>query len=305
MERDSFQGNIIVTGASGLVGAHLVHALENQGRTGLYGLYNSHPCRFQNCIVKQVDITDREAILSLSTLEPKLIIHCAAIANIAFCESKPELSYKVNVQGTRNLVDLAKECQAKMVYLSTDAVFDGKRGDYLEKEEPFPLNQYGRTKLKGEQCCSGMLPDALIVRFNTFGKYLFSQKKSFAENIAESLQQGREYSAFADVVFAPLYVKELVRIVLALIEKNAGGIYHVVGSEILTKYQFALKVAEIFGYDSSLVKKGSIDSQPIPREKKLNLCNIKMLGALGEKSTPGIERMLIEFCSSLLDKKVY
>lgn len=305
MGRGSFQENVIVTGASGLVGAHLVHALENKVSAGLYGLYNSHSCQFQKCIAKQVDVTDREAVLGLGALKPGLIIHCAAIANIAFCESKPELSYKVNVQGTRNLVELAKQCRAKLVYLSTDAVYDGKRGNYLESDEPFPLNQYGRTKLKGEQCCYGMVPDSLIVRFNTFGKYLFSQKKSFAENIAESLQEGREYSAFADVVFAPLYVKELVRIVLALIEKEVGGVYHVVGSDILTKYQFALKVAEIFGCDSSLVKKGTIDSQPIPREKKLNLCNAKMLEVLGEKSTPGIEHMLTEFCSSLLDKQVH
>ena len=304
MESDRNQESVIITGASGLVGGHLVHALEAEGRAGLYGLYNSHPCSFQKCIAKQVDITDRDAVLSLSALKPKLIIHCAAIANIAFCESALELSYKINVQGTRNVVDLAKQCQAKMVYLSTDAVYDGKRGDYHENDEPFPLNQYGRTKLKGEQCCYGMAPESLIIRFNTFGRYLFSEKKGFVENIAETLKSGKKYSAFSDVLFAPLYVKELARIVLALLEKEAGGIYHVVGSDVLTKYQFALKVADIFGYDSSLVTKGSIDSQPIPREKNLNLCNAKMLGILGEKSTRGIEPMLSDFFASLLNKTV-
>jgi dTDP-4-dehydrorhamnose reductase len=302
VERSKMLENIIVTGASGLVGAHFVQALEAEGARNLYGLYHSHFCQFKTANTKQVDITDRDAVIKLKTLKPKLIIHCAAIANIAYCERQPELSYKINVQGTRNIVQLAKECGAKVVYLSTDAVFDGRRGDYLEKDEPCPLNQYGRTKLKGELCCVGMIPETLIIRFNTFGKYLFSQNKGFAENIAETLRKGKEYSAFTDVVFAPLYVKELSRIVLALLKKGAGGVYHVVGSETITKYQFALKVAEVFNCDSTLIKKGSIDSQSIPREKKLNLCNAKMLGVLGEKSTPGIKDMLYDFLSSLESK---
>jgi len=188
---------------------------------------------------------------------------------------------------------------AKLIYLSTDVVFDGKKGNYTEKDITNPPNIYGKTKLEGEKYILSIGKNGIVARTNLFGKDIFKNKLSFIESILDKLSKGKEYNAFYDVIFSPLYIITLIDYLMELYKKDANGIFHVVGSESLSKYEFALLVAETFNYNKLLIKKETIDSlypkDKIKRNKNCSLDNSKMLNILGLKSTPTMKEMLINF----------
>lgn len=301
---------IIITGGSGFVGSNMVNILKKNssykilsvGKTpSVDGLIHSdYIC---------ADICDEKGIMALSEFKPDLIIHCAALANISFCEQSPQLARNVNVNGAANIAKLAGMAGAKLVYLSTDAVFDGKRGNYTEEDKPSPVNVYGRTKLDGEREALRINPNTIIARTNLFGKRssrsgeiiknrAASQlKHTFFEDIIIQLSDSKPYPAFYDVKFCPLSIPLLVEYLMGLYEKDASGLFHVASSKSMSKYDFALLVAETFGYDKELVKKETIDSlypvDNIRRNKDCSLNNSKMLEVLGIKATPTIKQMLV------------
>jgi dTDP-4-dehydrorhamnose reductase len=293
--------NIIITGGSGLVGSNIIDKISKKKEYKKYELISidRNPASTKNCKNLQIDILDRDKILDLEKLKPALIMHCAALANISFCQQNKEIAYKVNVEGTRNIAELAKRAGAKLIYLSTDVVFDGKKGNYKEEDEAKPLNEYGRTKFLGEKEALKMNPDTIVARINLFGKSIAPNKPGFFESIIQSLSSGKEYNAFYDVIFCPLFIDVLIDYLIGLYEKDANGIFHVAASEHLSRYDFAMLTAEVLGYDKNLVKKETIDSlypkDCILRSKDCSLDNRKMLKTLGLKSTPTIKEMLIQF----------
>lgn len=295
MENIDDNKSIIVTGASGLVGEHFIHALEGLGERRLYALYYKNFCKFKRSKSLKLDITNRSDLLSLRCLRPKLLIHCAAMTGISNCEGDSKRAFQVNVHGTENLVALSKQTGAKLVYLSTDAVFDGEVGGYTEKDRPSPQHHYGKTKLIGEDSCISGNHTALIVRTNLFGEGRRMKRDGFVADLLRSLHEGQIYHAFGDALFSPLYVRTFVHAVLDLLDRKAKGIFHLVGSESLTKYAFAKLIAEIFSFDTSLVRRATIKSLSIARERRLDLSNKKVLAYLERKEMPKVQEMLKEF----------
>lgn len=287
---------MLVTGASGLVGGNFIKSLSQKKGVKLVGTYKSHPLKFSFCENALVDITDREATLRLDRFKPELILHCAALANIAQCEANLKEAQRINVKGTKNILALANNTGAKLAYISTDSVFDGEKGNYTEADIPHPKTVYGQTKLEGESHCLEANLGCLVARINVFGKNHSTPALSFAESILDKLKKGEPFQGFADAIFTPLYLPTLLETIMELVFKPAEGVFHTTGCEALSKYEFAKKIAQIFHCEEARIQKSSIRSisQKIAYPKNTSLDNSKTLKLLNKKF-PSLDQMLTEF----------
>jgi dTDP-4-dehydrorhamnose reductase len=182
----------------------------------------------------------------LGSLRPVSIVHCAAATNVDWCEEHPKEAGKINVDASRFLAEFTHQNDIPFVYISTDAVFDGTRGNYTETDEPFPVNVYARSKLQGEQEVFGQNPKALVARVTLYG-WSMRPQPSLAEWIVGQLRAGSYVPGFTDAYFAPLLANDLAELILTMLDRGLSGLYHVVGSERISKYEFARSLARAFG----------------------------------------------------------
>lgn len=249
--------NIIVTGANGLLGQHLVTALVKFG----YGMLalGKGECRIKDFTGKylDLDITDgvavREVIVSH---KPDLIIHAAAMTNVDECEKDKQECYNVNVTATRFLIDAAKEVKSKIIYLSTDFVFDGMTGPYKEEDIMSPVNYYGSTKVAAEKAImESDLRWAIVRTVLVYGQTVEGTRTNIINWVKSSLEQGKHIKVVSDQFRTPTFVDDLVIGIMLLIEKNIDGIFHISGREEMTPYDMAIETARYLKLDESLIEK--------------------------------------------------
>lgn len=247
---------ILVTGASGLLGLNLCLRLHEIHE--VFGTVYRNPLKKTPFDCIQIDLAETHALKKmLIEANPDLVIHCAAMANVDQCESHPQEARLINAELPGNLAKICSAEGIKFLHISTDAVFDGKKGDYSEEDEPNPLSVYARTKLDGEIKVLADYPSALVARVNFFG-FSMSGDRSLAEFFLYHLLQGQSVKGFVDVIFCPLYVLDLVDVLMAMVEKELSGLYHVVSPECLSKYAFAIKIAEKFNLNKKLIQPVSV-----------------------------------------------
>lgn len=241
----------LVTGASGLLGVHLgLHLAKTQSVTGVVNHRFLHGLPFT---IRQQDLTDLERLEDLIKLEkPDCIIHCAAMANIDECEKHPQLANVINVQVPRTFSELTRKHGIRFVHISTDAVFDGLSTAYTETDSVNPLSVYARTKAQSEIQVLDQNSEAIVARVNFYG-WSVTGKRSLGEWFYYQLAAHNQVKGFTDIQFCPLYVEDLAKILIKLAETDAGGLYHSVSSEHLSKYQFGVDIANKFGLDSNLI----------------------------------------------------
>jgi len=231
MERGS---RVLVLGSSGLLGSELLFLLKKR-EIPVIGFSRA-----------DLDITDPQASLKkIVEVEPELVINCAAYTKVDKAEDEPELAFLVNRDGARNVARAAKEAGAKIVYISTDYVFDGRKNTpYREDDEINPLSIYGRSKAEGERAVMEENEDHLIVRTS----WLYGRKEpNFVLTILKKAREESSLRVVADQVGAPTYVYDLAYGIVSLVEKNASGIYHFTNSGEVSWYGFALKIVELAG----------------------------------------------------------
>lgn len=273
---------ILVTGASGLLGLNF--ALRYHADHQVSGVVHRNPLNnppFQQIVADLSDAETLQAVLDQS--EPEVVLHCAALANVDECEHDPQRAFQVNVALPAGLARLAARHGFRLVHLSTDAVFDGQRGDYTEEDTPNPLSVYARTKWQAEQQVLETCPQALVARVNFYG-WSLSGQRSLGEFFYYNLKQGRPVKGFTDVIFCPLEATQLADLLLRLVEKDAAGLYHVVSSECQSKYAFGVSIARRFGLDESLIEPVSVMEGGLVarRSPNLRLRTDKLAAALGE-----------------------
>lgn len=237
-----------------------------------------------------MDISDEDEVdLVLRRFLPDLVVHCAAETNVDLCEAKPALAECVNVGGTRNIARVAANLGVRVIFVSSDSVFDGQRGGYTEVDMTGPLNVYSRTKLLGEQVVLESSPENLVVRTNMFGWNMLP-KKSLSEWCLTKIREGHEIHGFADVLFSPLLVNDITALVLEIHEKGLRGLYHLGARDHTSKYEFALKIARTFRLDDRIVTASSLSAAELtaPRPKNTHLNVSKLTSALGH-SLPSID----------------
>ncbi len=239
---------LFITGASGLLGSNIAFIAGSKGHVVL-GTYNEHEVKIPGCKTAQVDLAG-----DLSTIKrfaPDCIIHCAAATNVDGCEKDHVLARKLNVDATGALVETARAMGKRLIFISTDSVYDGSSSFHKEDELPKPANYYAKTKVEAENMVK-TLDNYAAARTNFYG-FNIQNKKSFSEWLHAKFAAGEKITAFTDFHFSPIMANNLADAVLELAENKFVGTINLGGDGRVSKYQFALDYADAFGFDKSLV----------------------------------------------------
>lgn len=286
---------ILVTGASGLLGANLVLHAADEGHR-VIASSRLQPIAAEGFESALADLSlPGEARRMLQTFRPEWVVHCAALTDLDRCEGEPELAFKLNADMAEMVAHASRRVGARLLQISTDAVFDGHRGAYTEADKPAPRNVYGKAKLAGEQAVIQADPSALIVRTNFFG-WNAQAKHGLAEWFLSELKEKHECPGFTDAWFSPILVNDLCSLMLRMLEAGFSGVYHVPGADCVSKYEFGVRLAREFGLDPTLVMQASVKGANLaaPRGEQLCLRAERLIGAFGEE-LPGLARGLTKF----------
>jgi dTDP-4-dehydrorhamnose reductase len=286
---------LLVTGASGLLGANLIYEAISEG-INVVAISGSHQFNYPGVHSECADLTDKKQLYKIiNKFHPSWVINCAALTDLDLCEKCPDAAFKCNSEIPRNLGLATKEIGVGLVQISTDSVFNGLKGKYSESDSPDPLNNYAKSKLSGEKEVMETNDKHLILRTNIYGKN-YQNKESLAEWIVKSLKNGNAITGFSDVLFNPLLVNHLSKIILQFLDRSITGLYHVGSHPICSKYEFSLKIAEKFSLTGSNIKKGSIGDLDLrtPRPLNTSLSTRKAEEALNTKM-PSLDEGLTLF----------
>lgn len=254
-----------------------------------------------------VNITDATTldVIRRDTEHP-IVLHLAAKADVDGCEKDKELgeegaAYQINVKGTENVVNACKEGNKKIIYISTDFVFDGENppvGGYTEEDKPNPIDWYAETKYKGEEVVKNSGLPFIIMRIAyPYMPEEFALKKDFVHAMLGRLQQNLPIAGVTDHMMTPTFLDDIALALGALITHNQTGIFHVVGDEFITPYDAALKIADQFGLDKSLISKSTREEYfkgkaPRPFNLSLNNAKIKKLGVHMRSFSDGLKEVV-------------
>ena len=213
-----------VTGAAGLIGNYVVRSSAAPTGVQIVGLARS-----------ELDLLDTAAVeRRFHTDFPSLVIHCAAISTAAACAKQPEMARRINVEATRQLADLCSG--ARLILLSTDLVFDGCKGNFVETDEVNPLNLYAETKVEAEQIVLSN-PRNTVIRTSLNAGISPTGDRSFAEQMRAAWQRGESLKLFTDEFRNPIGADVTARAIWEIAQSNAAGIFHVAGAEKLSRLQ--------------------------------------------------------------------
>lgn len=246
---------VVVTGGTGVIGFPLVKKLVSEGHEVHY-THLSNPIGIEGAKGNKLDISLFEDVKSyFESVKPELVIHTAALTKVDLCETDRKLADKINVLGTENIVDCSKSFGAKIVFVSTSAVFDGSRDIYTEDDQTNPQYYYATTKLKGEDIAKDSgLPFLILRTDQPYCKPQKWQHENSVIRVIRNLKSGEVMKDVVDWYNTPTLVENFVEVASALIGKNKTGIYHVVGSDYINRYEMAIKTAEVFGLEKKLIR---------------------------------------------------
>jgi dTDP-4-dehydrorhamnose reductase len=260
---------LLITGVSGLLGLNL--ALEAMREHAIVGVDRDTLASAPFPIL-QADLLDREAAERVvADARPDAIIHCAALADIDACEANPELAHRTNAVIPRHLAGVCSRSGIRFLHISTDAVFSGRdSGPYVEEDQPDPLGVYAITKLEGERAVLRSYPAASVLRVNFYG-WSLTGRRSLAEFFVNRLSEGSNVNGFTDVTFCPMFVGDLARLLLTVAGRDLPGVYHLVGPQAMTKYQFGVEIAHRFGLRAGLIAPQSVERSSLTAKRSHNL----------------------------------
>lgn len=284
---------IYITGIAGMLGYGIYNTLKDKVKiTGLDLL----DIDIAGLVYQKISLFDTEVIeKDIVKTNPDILIHTAAMVNVDGCEENPEDARKLNADVTKVLANICNKYGIKMVYISTDAVFDGEKIDlYTEKDVVNPINVYGQTKLEGETAVLEC-PQNLVFRTNIYGINI-QKKQSFGEWVYNALKEDKALNMFTDIDFSPILVNELAELIYKACQKNLCGLYHACGTGSITKYDFGIKLKEIFQIESGVIHPTTSETAQFKakRSKHMGMSNKKLSNALQVKiSTP--EESILKF----------
>ena len=294
---------LLITGVSGLLGINLALEAVQQG-FDVVGWTNSRTLKIAPFQQETVRLEDLESLpAALQSARPDAVIHCAAIANLDVAEQNPQLTDLVNAQAPGVLAQVAKSKGIPFVQISTDAVFDGSKGNYSEEDLTNPQNTYAQSKLAGEEAVRQAYPEALIARVVFYG-WSLGGKRSLTEFFFNNLSHGIQVKGFTDSIFSPLYVTDLADLLLEALAKNLNGTYHFFSKESLSKYDFGVALARRFGLDENLITPVQTAQGNLLTKRSLNLSAnpTKLQLALGHDlpgAFEGIDRLFDDYQKGL------
>ncbi len=242
---------ILITGASGLLGRALLREASKSGVT-VVAAYNSNPLNDG----LQMDITEQAQVhATIRRVAPDFVIHTAAFTDVDACEIEPQRAWDVNALGTKNVAEACDKHGARLVYISTDYVFDGEDGPYPEEAPTHPINVYGESKLAGERFTLNSSVNAVARVCVLYGP----DKPNFVSWVINSLRTQSPINVVRDQYNTPTYVGNCARALLRICELGLTGVYHVSGREQLNRYAFACAIADVFALNEKLINETTTD----------------------------------------------
>lgn len=245
---------ICLIGGNSLLGSKILE--KNEEFEIIPTIHNS------NLNEMSLDITKISDCKKILEIEPDIIVNTAAITDVDYCEKNKKLAYNVNVNGVENLVNIANQLECKLIHISTDGIFSGKEGRYIETDFANPINYYGKTKLESEKKIT-KLGDSLIFRtsvlYGFHSKELleirseYSKSMNFALWVLYSLYESKIIKIVNDQFSNPTFVDNLVEIIFESIKKNLKGTYNATDQNCVNRYEFVQKIASKFGHNSNLI----------------------------------------------------
>lgn len=249
----------LVIGANGLIGKQISRILTEKN-IKWEGTYSKRP---EESLLK-LDITNSVEIKKIfSCFSPRAVFLCANLAGgVDFCESHPEIAKDFHLNATKNIASYCRDIDATLVFISTDYIFDGTKDSYREEDAPNPLNLYGRLKLEAERWIARNLQGYLIIRTtNVYGWDAETVTPNYIMNLYNTIRDKKNFSAPSFLWGNPTYVVDLAEAIVELFINNTNGIFHVVGSSFINRFQWAKEACTILGLDSSLLNE---ISEPSP-----------------------------------------
>ncbi|MEO6308029.1 MAG: SDR family oxidoreductase [Nitrospiraceae bacterium] len=258
----------IITGAAGLIGQYLVKTAARWA-PGL---------DVQGLTRAELELTDMSKVEArIHALKPDLLIHCAALSRTKDCEQDPDQARRINVEATAHLAQLSQDIP--FIFLSSGEVFDGKTGWYGETDEPNPINVYGQTKLEAEQAVL-QNPRHTVVRIVLTAGTSERGDRSFVEDMCRSAMAGKDVTLYADEFRCPLPAGVIARAIWELVDRKQSGLYHLGGSERLSRWDIGEILLSWYPELKGYLKKGSARNHigsPRPADLSLRCDKIQRL----------------------------
>ena len=272
---------ILLTGANGQLGRELQRVLCGEDVIPTYR--------------PDYDLTHPGLGDKLAAQHPDVVIHAASYTDVDGCERDPDRAFRVNVEGTRRVAEGVVKAGARLVYISTDYVFDGKKGaPYTERDPVNPLNVYGRSKLGGEQEALEACPGALIVRTS----WLYGvDGKNFVKTILQLAATRPEIRVVNDQKGSPTYARDLAGVIVALIRREASGVVHAGGEGACTWYEFACAILQEAGLESRVVPISTAESGRLAMRPSYSALSTTLLRQKGLNLLPwrmGVQRFMVD-----------
>ncbi|MEI8134544.1 MAG: SDR family oxidoreductase [bacterium] len=259
--RPRTRDKIFLTGAHGFLGQHVLRTFLDETHCDLIISSRQEKLEFADLVdeprviaYQQLDVTDRIAVKdAIGLYKPEFIVNCAGYVDVDGCETNRELAWKTNVKSVEYLIEAARKTDSRIIHLSSDYIFDGLKTPYSETAAPNPLNYYGRTKLASENALRSSGVNHCIVRGAFFYGVEIRERPSFAMMVLESLRNNETVNAFTDLYSSPTLVDDLAFAIIKIAEYKRNGIYHISGTEMLSRFEFAQRIATTFKLNQALI----------------------------------------------------
>lgn len=265
---------LFITGIAGLLGGNIAYLLS--GCHHIEGI-DRNQIDIPSVHIHKIDLRNFEKLAEIIKIsKPDAVIHCAAATNVDWCEENSDEAFVLNTVITKELATICNYYNIQLVFISSDAVFDGFSEDlYTETDPVNPLNIYGKTKVLAENEVL-KYPNNMVIRTNIYG-YNMRQKLSIGEWILKSLKNDETLTLFRDVYFSPILVNDLAFIIEKMIEKKVHGLFHVCGTGSISKYEFGKNLQKIFEIPTGEIIMGSVE------DFAFKACRSKHMGMSNEK----------------------
>ncbi|MGJ8744719.1 dTDP-4-dehydrorhamnose reductase [Polaribacter sp.] len=278
---------VIITGSNGLLGQSLLNLLlQEKEKYQVFGFSRGENRSGRNDFTYvSIDITSEEKLKNkIKEIQPNFIFNTAAMTQVDDCENNKESCDLLNVTVVKWLAEISKQLNVHLIHLSTDFIFDGKKGNYKETDTPNPLSYYGLSKLKSEQLLLKSEIDYTILRtILVYGKVFDMSRSNIVLWVKSMLEKGKEITIVDDQFRTPTYVEDLALACKIAMDKKATGIYHISSNQLLSVYEIAGQIADAFNLDKNLIKPISTatlnQTAPRPAKTGFNLSKTnKVLG---------------------------
>jgi len=277
---------ILFTGITGLLGSYFLE--EKRKKHSISGTYSSNKVDYAGVDLFKLNVRNKKKVLELiKKIRPQVVVHAASIGNVDYCEKHSKEAHEVNVEGTKNVLEGCINVGAKIIFISSNAVYNGKKPPYNEKSTKIPLDVYGKTKQKAEEAVINSGVPYIIIRLMTmYGWQPKGARVNPATWVIEQLTNKNPIKVVEDIYNNHLWAGQAADVLWKIIEKNKNEeIYNVAGSDCISRYELALKVADVFSLDASLISpvKNSFFKSLAPRPKNSCFDTTKIRNKLGIK----------------------